>query len=139
MRSTSSTGRTARRSRSVVLVGVLGLTVVAGACGGDSDTAAKPAAAATGGGTATAMKGGNAITIKNFAFSPQPIVVPKGTVVKVTNSDDAAHTATADKGAFDTGTLAPGASKEITLSTAGEIAFHCNIHDYMRGVIQVTP
>lgn len=79
------------------------------------------------------------LTIKDFAFAPQPLEVPKGTVVKVTNSDDAAHTATADKGTFDTGSLDKGQSKEITLSETGEIAFHCNIHDYMRGVIRVTP
>lgn len=80
------------------------------------------------------------LTIKDFAFSPEPLKVPKGTVVKVTNEDDAAHTATADDGtAFDTGSLGQGDSKEITLSKVGEFPYHCSIHDYMKGVIQVTP
>lgn len=78
------------------------------------------------------------LTIKDFAFTPEPLVVTEeGTVVKVTNRDDAAHTATADDESFDTGTLDKGASTEITLSEAGEIAYHCTIHDYMRGVIRV--
>jgi len=101
------------------------------ACGGDSDSA-EPAADGDAGG------GGMTLTIKDFAFSPQPLEVKKGTVVKVVNEDDAAHTATADDKSFDTGDLGKGDSKEITLSKEGEIAFVCSIHDYMKGVIQVT-
>ena len=124
--------RLGRRARAGAVAAAIGLSLVAGACGGDSDTTTSTAAAAPAG-------GGKSLTIKNFAFSPQPFEVPKGTVVRVTNNDDAAHTATADGGVFDTGSLAQGESKEITLSETGDIAFHCNIHDYMKGVIRVTP
>ena len=117
--------------RAFALATAVGLSIVAGACGGDSDTKATATAAETGEG------GGMVLTIKDFAFKPAPLVVPKGTKVKVTNSDDAPHTATADDKSFDTGTLDKGASKEITLPNAGEIAYHCTIHDYMQGVIQV--
>ena len=103
----------------------LGLAIVAGACGSDSDP--DPAAA----------PGGDVLTIENFAFSPDPLTVPVGTVVRVVNQDDAPHTATADDMSFDTGELGRDESKEITLSTAGEIAYQCDIHDYMRGVIRV--
>lgn len=113
-----------------MLAAVLGISFLAGACGGDSDS--KPAASSGGGG------GAMTINIKDFAFSPNPIEVPKGTVVKVVNDDDAAHTATADDKSFDTGELGKGDSKDITLSKEGEIAYHCAIHDYMKGVIQVT-
>ncbi len=112
-----------------MLAAVLGISLLAGACGGDSDS--KPAASGGGGGAVT-------LNIKDFAFSPNPIEVPKGTIVKVVNDDDAAHTATADDKSFDTGELGKGDSKDITLSEEGEIAFHCAIHDYMKGVIQVT-
>lgn len=125
--------RPARRARRLVLGAALSLAVVAGACGGDSDTAGTATPAGPGG-------GGMTLTIKDFTFSPEPLKVPKGAVVKVTNEDDAAHTVTADDGrAFDTGSLGQGDSKEITLSEAGEFPYHCSIHDYMKGVIQVTP
>lgn len=105
------------------------MTFLGAACGGDSDP--EPAAGGGGGDSMT-------LNIKDFAFSPNPLEVPKGTVVKVVNDDDAAHTATADDKSFDTGELGKGDSKDITLSKEGEIAFHCTIHDYMKGVIQVT-
>ena len=130
MRSPSSASGARRRARTAAVVAALGLSVVAGACGGDSDTGADTAAA--GGGTP------NVLTIADFAFAPEPLVVPEGTVVKVVNEDDAAHTATADDGSFDTGELGQGDSKEITLGDEGELAYHCTIHDYMRGVIRVS-
>lgn len=114
-------------------VAALGLTAVAGACGSDSDGDS----AAAGAGGATAGGRGNVLTIKDFAFSPEPLSVPVGTVVKVVNEDDAPHTATADDMSFDTGELARGESAEITLSAAGEFSYQCDIHDYMRGVIRV--
>lgn len=129
MRSPSS-APPARRVRALALAGVL--AVVAGACGGSGDgSAAAPQETGAGAGTT--------LTIKDFAFSPAPLEVPVGTVVAVTNLDDAAHTATADDGAFDSGELAEGERKEITLSEVGEYRFHCTIHDYMEGVIRVTP
>ena len=131
MRSPSRARRPGRRARAGAVGAAVGLSFVVGACGGGSDGSTTAAAATTAG-------DGKSLTIKDFAFSPQPLEVPKGTVIKVTNDDDAAHTATADDSGFDTGTLAQGESKEITLSTTGDIAFHCNIHDYMKGVIRVT-
>ena len=108
----------------------IGLSVVAGACGGDSDPGADAPTARAG--------TPKVLTIADFAFAPEPLVVPKGTVVKVVNEDDAPHTATADDGSFDTGELGQGDSKEITLADEGEFAYHCTIHDYMRGVIRVS-
>ena len=116
-------------ARRAVAVAALGLTVVAGACGSDGDAGAGAPAGDAG--------GGDVLTIKDFAYSPEPLTVPVGTVVKIVNEDDAPHTATADDKSFDTGELEQGDSKEVTLSTAGEFAYHCAIHDYMRGVIRV--
>lgn len=112
-------------TRRAAALAALALTVLAGACGSDSD--GDPGAAA----------GGDVLTIENFAFSPEPLAVPVGTVVRVVNEDDAPHTATADDMSFDTGELARGESAEITLSAAGELSYQCDIHDYMRGVIRV--
>ena len=77
------------------------------------------------------------LTIKDFRFAPDPLAVPVGARVNVTNEDDAAHTATADDASFDSGNIAGKASKKLTFSEAGEFAYKCSIHDYMRGVIRV--
>lgn len=121
-----------RRARALAAMAALGLSVVAGACGsgGNGGESADPPAA---GGADNAK----VITIEDFAFKPEPLTVAKGTVVRVVNRDDAPHTATADDDSFDTGELAEGDAAEITLSEPGEVAYHCNIHDYMRGVIRV--
>lgn len=116
-----------RPARTLAVYAVLGLSGIAAACGGDSDPS----------GTAAEGGSGDVLTIKDFAFSPEPLVVEEGTVVRVVNEDDAPHTVTADDGAFDSGQLGQGESKEITVTGSGELAYHCTIHDYMRGVIRV--
>jgi len=85
--------------------------------------------------TGSATRGGNAIVIKNFAFSPTPLRVKAGATVTVTNDDSATHTLTADKGAFDTGDLDGGKHMTITIGKAGTYAYHCEIHNYMTGEI----
>ena len=130
------TGRLVR----ALLAGLAAASLLAGACGSDDDEDEGTEATATTGTTGTTAAGGGeakAITIKGFAFAPTPLVVPKGTEVTITNSDDATHTATADDGSFDTGELNKGDAKPVTLSEEGEIAYHCNIHDSMKGVIRV--
>lgn len=125
-------GKTSDRARTsrvaVALLAILGLSVGGAACGGDSDTGA----AANSAGPDPLV-----ITIEDFAFSPADLRVPPGSVVTVVNEDDAPHTATADDGSFDSAELDQGESNEITLPETGEVAFHCAIHDYMRGVIRI--
>ena len=79
----------------------------------------------------------NAITIKNFAFAPEPLTVPAGTTITVTNADGTAHTVTAVKGEFDTGELAGGATAQIAVDQPGTYAYFCDIHQYMKGTIHV--
>jgi plastocyanin len=93
-----------------------------------------------GGGTsATPSAGtGDALTISNFTFGPDPIVVPIGTTVTVTNRDDTAHTLTAKDGSFDTGEIGGGQTATITLDRAGTYAYFCDIHQYMKGTVRVS-
>jgi plastocyanin len=79
----------------------------------------------------------NAITIKNFQFSPDPVVVDAGTALVVTNADGTAHTVTARDGAFDTGDLDGGATKTISVAKPGTYKYFCDIHNYMTGTIEV--
>ena len=80
--------------------------------------------------------GGDAVTIQNFEYSPDPLQVAVGTEVTVTNADGAAHTLTADDGSFDTGNLDGGATGTITITTPGRSTYFCDIHNYMTGVIE---
>lgn len=106
----------------VALVAVL----VTGFGGGESG--------ATGSGTAA-----NTVTIKNFAFSPNPITVNAGTTLTVVNRDTITHTLTADAGAFDSGDLAGGRRAHLTLDHPGTYTYHCQIHTFMTGTVRVSP
>jgi len=95
-----------------------------------SEAAAQPAGAA------------NAVQIKNFLFAPEAITVAVGTKITFTNEDGAPHTATSGTspsadGVFDTGTLAKGAHKSVTVSKAGTYAYYCAIHPFMKGTVTV--
>jgi len=79
----------------------------------------------------------NSITIANFQFSPEPLMVSVGSEVNVSNGDGTVHTVTANDGSFDTGDLDGGASATITLAQAGTFEYFCNIHNYMTGTIEV--
>jgi plastocyanin len=88
------------------------------------------------GGGATAP---DAITIKNFMFSPMTLTVSPGAKVTVTNEDSATHTLTATgTKAFDTGDVGPGRTVTFTApSTAGTYSYLCDIHQYMSGTLVV--
>jgi plastocyanin len=77
------------------------------------------------------------VSIQGFAFDPADLTVHVGDTVTWTNQDGATHTATADGGAFDTGNIGGGSSKQVTFSTAGTFPYHCSIHASMHGTITV--
>ena len=87
--------------------------------------------------TAAAAGGGELITIHNLMFSPSPLQAKVGDTVTVTNTDGFDHTFTADDGSFDTGPFSSG-SKAVKLAKAGTIAYHCNIHTFMHGKLEVS-
>jgi plastocyanin len=100
-----------------------------GGCGsGDEDATATAAtqAASTG-----------AVEIADFAYGPQRITVDAGTEVTWTNSDDAAHTATADDGSFDTGDLDKGDARNVTFEKAGSFTYYCRFHPFMKATVEV--
>ena len=78
---------------------------------------------------------GDAIAIKDFTFSPDPITVPVGMAITVINRDGAAHTLTAKRGAFDTGDIAGGDSGSLRIDRPGTYAYFCEIHQYMEGTL----
>ena len=95
------------------------------------------AAIASAGATTPSAKSPS-VTIKNFAFSPKTLQVKAGSKVTVKNKDDTTHTFTANKGAFDAGEIDGGSSATITVKKPGTYAYHCNIHNFMKGTIKAT-
>ena len=114
-------------------LGLLAAAVVLPACSSSSKSSS------TAGGGASGASG-TAVTIKSFSFKPSPLTVKAGATVQVSNADGTAHTVTADdKTSFDTSRIEGGASKTFTAPTkAGTYAYHCNIHDYMKGSLVVS-
>jgi plastocyanin len=78
------------------------------------------------------------VSIKNFAFDPANATVAPGTTVTWVNNDQVPHTATANDGAFDSGTLQPGQSYSFAFDKPGTYAYHCNIHPYMTATVTVS-
>jgi plastocyanin len=81
--------------------------------------------------------GGSAVTIQNFAFSPQSLTVAVGTEVTWTNQDSTAHTVTFDTGGGASDNLAQSATYKQTFSSAGSLTYHCSIHTNMTGTVVV--
>jgi plastocyanin len=91
----------------------------------------------SGSATSSAPAGPRAITIDSFVYAPNPVAAKVGDTIVVTNNDGTDHTATADDQSFDTEAFASG-MRTITVTHAGTITYHCDIHNFMTGAIQVT-
>lgn len=87
--------------------------------------------------TTVVTGGAAAITIKNYAFAPPSLAIKVGTHITWTNHDATAHTATADRGSWDTGTINPGQGKTLAFQRAGTYTYHCAFHAFMTGTITV--
>lgn len=128
-----------RRGGLKLLLAVLfvgsGLAFAACSSGSSSPmTSTHPSSGASG-----ATGSSDAITIKNFAYSPDTLTVAPGATVTVTNKDQVTHTLTAVNGAFNTGDIGPGQSKTITApKTSGHYSYMCSIHQYMTGTLVVS-
>ena len=90
-------------------------------------------------GPATAASAQDAsVSIEDFQFNPAAIEVDAGSTVTWTNNGEEPHTATADDGSFDSGTLQPGDTFSYTFDQEGEYPYLCEIHPSMTGTVTVT-
>lgn len=132
---------------------IVGAALALAACGGSATPSpaasplGQPSEAATqgaggSGAASTACEpstgaGAVAVTIADFAFSPDPVQASVGDVVEWTNEDSAPHTATLDDIECSTDSLANGASGALVFAEPGTYAYHCRIHPTMTGTIEV--
>jgi plastocyanin len=77
------------------------------------------------------------VVIPGKFFAPGREVVLIGDTVTWRNADSSSHTVTADDGAFDSGSFGPGATFSRSFQAAGVYKYHCSIHRYMRGEVDV--
>lgn len=143
-----------------LLFGVLALCtaigVLAVGCGGDDgDDSSEPPGATTESPSATTEAGDDStpgvnapapsgdavrsekVEIEDFAYDPDPVTIEEGGKVIWINRDSAPHTATAEDGSFDTGTLDEGKLKSETFKEAGTYEYVCSIHPQMHGTVEV--
>lgn len=77
------------------------------------------------------------VDIVEFTYQPDPVVVQAGGKVIWQNQDTAPHTATADDGSFDTGTIEKGKIGSETFKEPGTFTYFCEIHPTMHGTVEV--
>ena len=120
------TSNSVLRKAATASIGLVAAVGLAAGCSSGSSKASAPASETVAAG----------ITIKDFKFSPTPFTAKVGDTITVTNQDGTDHELKANDGSFDAGRFANG-SKTFTVTKAGTFAYHCDVHDYMTGVIQV--
>jgi plastocyanin len=77
------------------------------------------------------------VEIVDFTYDPDPVTVAAGGKVIWLNSDSQPHTATAEDGSFDTGTLEEGKLKSESFKEPGIYRYTCSIHPQMHGTLEV--
>jgi plastocyanin len=84
-----------------------------------------------------AQAAGMAISIDNFTFSPQRLVVTVGTTLTWTNRDDIPHTVVASGKEFRSKVLDTDDTFTFTFTTPGSYEYFCSLHPHMTGMIVV--
>lgn len=77
------------------------------------------------------------ILIEGVKFTPESLTVNRGDVVVWVNKDPFPHTATAQAGAFDSGSIPVGKSWKFTTTRSGTFFYLCTLHTTMTGVLVV--
>jgi plastocyanin len=129
----------------ILIVLAFGISACGGGDDGDDSTAAttqpSTGTAPEPSGNALAPSGeaerAAKVEIVDFAYDPDPVTVQVGGKVIWLNQDSAPHTATAEDGSFDTGTLEQGKLKSETFKQAGTYPYICEIHPSMHGSVEV--
>jgi plastocyanin len=82
------------------------------------------------------------LSIDNFHYSPATatkVAQPDTFAVCWHNDDGVNHTATSNRGLFDTDVILPGTSAGGVFYGAGSYPYHCEIHASMAGTFRVRP
>jgi plastocyanin len=116
---------------------VCAVALLLGGCGGSSNSGETTQVASEMTSTPSGGAGGDAVTIKDFAYAPPTLMVSRGSTIRFTNDDSTEHTATAAGGGFDTGSIGQGQTKSVKLDTSGTFSYVCTFHPFMHGTVTV--
>ncbi len=90
---------------------------------------------------AQAMEAGDTpvveVGIREFAYQRSRLEIPAGTTVRWINRDPVGHTSTSDDGVWSSPLIGPGETFEYRFDEAGEYAYHCVPHPFMKATIVV--
>lgn len=128
------------RSNEGALVALTFALVTSGIAACFSDRATSATTTSTLSCTAPSTAAGATIVfINKFAFLPPTVHVRAGQNVAWVNCEPDAtpHTATADAGGFDSGTLRSPDAFIRSFPTAGTFSYHCAIHPSMKATVIV--
>ena len=139
------------KTKALLLPALLLAVFALASCGGDDDdttavetepaaTAPNPADESSPAETAPPsadLERSAKVEIVDFLYDPDPVQVETGGKVIWQNMDAAPHTATADDGSFDTGTLEEGKIKSESFKEPWTYTYFCEIHPTMHGSVEV--
>ncbi len=77
------------------------------------------------------------VAIDNFAFTPQALAVPAGTVVRWVNRDDIPHQVVCPEAGLKSAVLDTDQEAEFRFEHAGRFAYFCGLHPHMTGTVTV--
>ena len=77
------------------------------------------------------------IAIQGFVYAPASLEVAVGDTVVWTNRDVVPHTVTSESGAFDSGSMAAGATWRYVAVEPGSFPYICGFHPTMKGMLVV--
>jgi plastocyanin len=133
--------------RTTIALALTTFALVLAGCGSDDSTTSdevtteEGSEAPSSGASAPAPSGDAArsekVSIVEFAYDPDPVTIEEGGKVIWVNRDSAPHTATADDGSFDTGTIEQDKLKSESFKQPGTYTYFCEIHPDMHGTVEV--
>ena len=85
-----------------------------------------------------AQKGPDIVSIGDFLFGPEKLVVKKGTYVSFINTDDSPHQVTVTSaGGVRTPVILKGGKETLKFDSVGTVDYICGLHPNMKGKIEV--
>ena len=115
-----------RLQRGISPLAPIAAVLILAACGGGHRAAARAPDPTT-----------HTVTVEAMRFSPERLTVKPGDIVVWINKDLVPHTATSESGRFDSATIDPAASWQMTAGSKGAFDYVCRFHLTMKGTLVV--
>lgn len=77
------------------------------------------------------------VQITGFAFVPARVTVAVGDTLTWINEDIVPHTASAARGAWDSGTIAAKGRWTVVVRAGGRVDYQCALHPSMKGTVVI--